>query len=91
MTRRVLLLIPTTSYKARDFLAAAERMQVQVVVGTNRRQALIPVLVGRENISSAIAFNSMTFQVGTFLGPLLAGIFIATWGAGASILISSVA
>jgi biotin carboxylase len=40
MTRRVLLLIPTTSYKARDFLAAAERMQVQVVVGTNRRQAL---------------------------------------------------
>jgi len=40
MTRRVLLLIPTTSYKARDFLAAAERLQVQVVVGTNRRQAL---------------------------------------------------
>lgn len=54
------------------------------------RQALIPSLVGRENISAAIAFNSTTFQVGSFLGPLLAGLFIALWGAGASILISAV-
>jgi biotin carboxylase len=37
---RVLLLLPTTSYKADDFLSAAERLGVDVVVGTDRRQAL---------------------------------------------------
>lgn len=42
MKRRVLLLIPTTSYKAEDFLAAAERLGVDVLVGTDRRQALEP-------------------------------------------------
>ena len=40
MPPRVLLLIPTTSYKAADFLAAAARLGVDVVVGTDQRQAL---------------------------------------------------
>ena len=37
---RVLLLLPMTSYKAEDFLAAAEQMGIEVVVGGDRRQAL---------------------------------------------------
>ena len=37
---RVLLLIPTTSYRASDFVNAAHRLDVEVVVGSNRRQAL---------------------------------------------------
>lgn len=37
---RVLLLIPTTSYKTADFMAAAEALGVEPVVGTDRRQAL---------------------------------------------------
>lgn len=40
MSRRVLLLLPTTTYKARDLLEAAERLAVEVVVGSDRRQAL---------------------------------------------------
>jgi biotin carboxylase len=40
MAARVLLLIPTNSYKAEDFLDAAARLGVQVVVGSDRRQAL---------------------------------------------------
>ncbi len=40
MCARVLLLMPTTTYKARDFLEAAGRLAVEVVVGTERRQAL---------------------------------------------------
>ena len=40
MPRRVLLLIPTTSYKTRAFMDAAERLGVDVVVGSDRRQAL---------------------------------------------------
>ncbi len=37
---RLLLLIPTTSYRTSDFVSAAHRLGVEVVVGSNRRQAL---------------------------------------------------
>lgn len=37
---RVLLLIPTTSYKAHDFLAAAERLGLAVSVGSDQPQVL---------------------------------------------------
>ncbi len=37
---RVLLLLPTETYRAKDFLDAAARLGVDVVVGSQRRQAL---------------------------------------------------
>ncbi|MDA8273872.1 MAG: ATP-grasp domain-containing protein [Actinomycetota bacterium] len=37
---RLLLLLPTTTYRAPDFVAAAERAGAEVVVGSDRRQAL---------------------------------------------------
>ncbi|MGH9095431.1 MAG: hypothetical protein ACRDXE_09755, partial [Acidimicrobiales bacterium] len=37
---RVLLLLPTATYRAADFLAAARRLGVDVVVGSERRQAM---------------------------------------------------
>jgi biotin carboxylase len=37
---RVLLLLPTATYRAPDFLAAAAQLGVEVVVGSERRQAL---------------------------------------------------
>ena len=37
---RLLLLLPTSSYQASDFLAAAHRLEVDVVVGSQHRQAL---------------------------------------------------
>ncbi len=37
---RVLLLLPIETYRAKDFLAAAERLGVDVVVGCERRQAM---------------------------------------------------
>lgn len=40
MADRVLLLIPTHSYKSEDFLEATARLGVELVVGTDRRQAL---------------------------------------------------
>jgi biotin carboxylase len=46
MPERVLLLIPTTSYRTDDFMEAAGRLGVEVVVGTDRRQALESVLPG---------------------------------------------
>ena len=42
MSRRkgVLLLLPTRTYRATDFLAAAERLDIEVVVGSDRPQTL---------------------------------------------------
>ena len=37
---RLLLLIPTTSYRTRDFLGAAERRGVEVAVGLNQDSVL---------------------------------------------------
>lgn len=54
------------------------------------RQALIPQLCKRENLPAALAFNSTSFQVGTFLGPVVAGYLIARYGTGASILMFAV-
>ncbi len=45
--KRLLLLLPSTSYRAADFLIAAERLGVAVVVGSNERQALESVAPGR--------------------------------------------
>lgn len=43
---RVLLLMPTTSYRAHDFLTAGRRLGVRVVVGSDRRQALEEAVPG---------------------------------------------
>ena len=44
---RVLLLLPTNTYKAADFLAAAERLGVEAVVGSDEKQALEDIAPGR--------------------------------------------
>jgi len=45
--KRLLLLIPTTSYRVSDFLDAARRLDVGVTVGSNRRQVLEKYSQGR--------------------------------------------
>jgi biotin carboxylase len=44
---RLLLLLPTETYRAADFLAAAERLGVDVVVGSERRQAMADAMCDR--------------------------------------------
>lgn len=44
---RVLLLIPTTSYKATDFIAAAEKLNIDLVVASDQRQTLEDVFPDR--------------------------------------------
>jgi MFS family permease len=46
------------------------------------RQALIPNLVPREHLSSAISLNTLMFQIASVIGPTLAGLVIATEGLG---------
>ncbi len=44
---RSLLLIPTASYRAQDFLEAARRLGIEVGVGGDRRQVLEAAVPGR--------------------------------------------
>ena len=44
---RVLLLIPSATYRAPDFMDAAGRLAIDVVVGSDRRQTLEALLPGR--------------------------------------------
>lgn len=53
------------------------------------RQSLIPQLVDRSSISSAVAFNASSFHLGAFIGPVIAGVLITNIGSGASILMSA--
>lgn len=44
------------------------------------RQALIPSLVPRENLSNAYSMTSIASKVGGILGPAICGVVIAFWG-----------
>jgi MFS family permease len=46
------------------------------------RQSLIPNLVPRQHLSSAIGLNTMMFQLAAVAGPSLAGLVIAGWSIG---------
>jgi MFS family permease len=46
-------------------------------------QALIPMMVKREEMTNAIAMNSMQFNLARMLGPVLAGLALAAYGAAA--------
>jgi len=41
---RVLIIIPTTSYRAHDFMMAARRLDIEVIIGSEHRQALSKLL-----------------------------------------------
>lgn len=53
------------------------------------RQALLPHLVAREDMASAVAINSAVWQGNRILGPVVAGLLIATVGIGFSYVVTS--
>jgi MFS family permease len=69
---------------------------VAVVVGTANafglpaRQAFITQMVGRKDLTSAIALNSSAFNASRLIGPGIAGIVVATVGVGAAFLANGV-
>lgn len=52
--------------------------------------SLLPLLVRREDVSNAVAMNSMQFNLARVIGPLLAGIALARWGAVACFTINGI-
>lgn len=54
------------------------------------RMSVVPNLVPREQVESAIAATSISFNVSRFVGPALAGIVIAAFGVAAAFAINGV-
>lgn len=64
------------------YLLLALTLFLGVVAAFNQpaRLALIPALVPRRDLTTAVALNSVVFNLARFLGPAAAGLFIATVG-----------
>jgi len=54
------------------------------------RMSVVPNLVVREQLESAIASTSISFNVSRFIGPAVAGFVIATYGVAAAFIINGV-
>jgi MFS family permease len=54
------------------------------------RMTLVPSIVSREQLQSAIASNSIAFNISRFVGPAISGFIIATWGVGTAFAVNSV-
>jgi MFS family permease len=54
------------------------------------RQSLIPALVPREDLSTAIGMDSLTFNLARILGPVIAGFVIVLWGVGPAFAVNVV-
>ena len=54
------------------------------------RMSLVPSIVSRKQLQSAIASASISFNVSRFVGPAIAGFIIANWGVGTAFAVNSV-
>jgi MFS family permease len=54
------------------------------------RMSIVPNLVRREQLQSAIAWTSIAFNMSRFVGPAFAGVVIAVWGVATAFLINGV-
>jgi predicted MFS family arabinose efflux permease len=52
--------------------------------------SLLPILVKREDMPNAIAMNSMQFNLARVVGPVLAGVALAKWGAAVCFMINGI-
>jgi len=64
-----------------------------MVMGFNYpvRISIIPALVGRDALTSAIGINSVGFSIARVGGPALAGLIISQWGVGPAVGFTAVA
>lgn len=54
------------------------------------RMSIVPNLVERGQLQSAIALTSVSFNLSRFIGPAIAGLVIAIWGVGTAFVINGV-
>jgi MFS family permease len=76
------VLILTGNIQVWQIWALAFILGLDTVVDNPARQVFVNEIVGPRNLSNAISLNSSTFQLGSLIGPALAGIAITAVGSG---------
>jgi predicted MFS family arabinose efflux permease len=74
------ILVVTDAMTIEILFALVLMLGIASGVAQPSRLALIPTLVDRESLASALAINSVIFNLARFIGPALAGIVIAEIG-----------
>lgn len=89
---RICQVVQALQAAALFFLVAFDRITIELLFGFTlilgastgfdqpARQSLVYGLVQREDLTSAVAVNSMIFNTARFIGPALAGVVIAVFG-----------
>lgn len=83
-----LLVVTGTAQLWHAYLAAFS-LGVASALDAPARQAFVSELVGRENLSNAVALNSASFNTARLTGPAIAGVLIAWAGTGPVFLINA--
>ena len=86
MLQAVALLWMTWTEAASIELLFALVLANGVVMGFNQpsRLALVPSLVPRRDLATAVAINAIIFNLARFIGPAVAGLLIVWWGVAAA-------
>lgn len=71
-----------------EIMILALLLGVVTAIDSPARQSFVPKLVDREQLGSAIALNSGTFNAARVIGPSVAGILIAVTGSGGAFLLN---
>jgi MFS family permease len=69
-------------------LAMSFIASVVMAIDNPARHALVPALVGRENIASAVALNSAAWNGASIIGPSVAGVLVAIAGTGGAFVLN---
>lgn len=73
-----------------QIVALAALLGVTNAVEMPTRQAFAVEMVGREDVASAVAFNSATFNTARILGPAVAGLTIGAFDISAAFLVNGI-
>ena len=84
------ILVVTDAMTIEILFALVLMLGIASGVAQPSRLALIPTLVDRESLASALAINSVVFNLTRFIGPALAGIVIAEIGIAAAFAANAV-
>ena len=84
------ILVVTDAMTIEILFALVLMLGIASGVARPSRLALIPTLVDRESLASALAINSVVFNLARFIGPALAGIVIADFGIAAAFAANAV-
>ena len=82
------LLVLTDNQKAEYLLILAFIQGLALSFDLPVRMALVPNLVERRDLSSAIALNTTTFHAGMFVGPALFGVIFSFFGLAAVFIVN---